>query len=75
MYCKNCGTQIPEGSKYCPNCGTPVDHQKDAANNDQNNGWRSWLTPRNIELFAAVSLFFPFFLLDSRCRGFLVSVR
>ena len=63
MYCKNCGTHIPEGSKYCPNCGTPVDHQNDAANNDQNNGWRSWLTPKNIELFAAVSLFFPFFLL------------
>lgn len=24
MYCKNCGTLIPEGSKFCPSCGTSV---------------------------------------------------
>jgi hypothetical protein len=22
MFCKECGTEIPEGSKYCPECGT-----------------------------------------------------
>lgn len=25
MFCKNCGNEIPEGSKMCPSCGTPVD--------------------------------------------------
>jgi len=23
-YCKNCGTQLPEGADYCPNCGSPI---------------------------------------------------
>ncbi|MBO4890402.1 MAG: zinc-ribbon domain-containing protein [Lachnospiraceae bacterium] len=24
MFCKNCGTNIPEGDNFCPNCGTPA---------------------------------------------------
>jgi uncharacterized RDD family membrane protein YckC len=24
MYCRNCGTQIPEGSQFCPSCGVAV---------------------------------------------------
>ena len=24
MFCKNCGTQVPDGTKYCPSCGTPT---------------------------------------------------
>ena len=24
MFCRNCGTQLPEGSRFCPLCGTPV---------------------------------------------------
>lgn len=24
MYCKECGTQIPEYAQTCPNCGAPV---------------------------------------------------
>lgn len=24
MFCSNCGTKIPDGSKFCPNCGAPV---------------------------------------------------
>ena len=24
MFCKNCGSQIPEGVNFCPGCGTPV---------------------------------------------------
>ena len=25
MFCKNCGTQIPDGTKFCPNCGAQVE--------------------------------------------------
>lgn len=25
MYCKNCGSEIADGSKFCSQCGTPVD--------------------------------------------------
>lgn len=25
MFCSNCGTKIPDGSKFCPNCGAPVE--------------------------------------------------
>lgn len=24
MFCKNCGTQLPDGTAFCPNCGTPA---------------------------------------------------
>lgn len=24
MFCKNCGTEIPEGAGFCPSCGTPA---------------------------------------------------
>lgn len=24
MFCKKCGTQIPEGTKFCPTCGEPA---------------------------------------------------
>lgn len=26
-YCKNCGTELPEGAAYCPKCGTPIETQ------------------------------------------------
>lgn len=29
MFCPNCGTQLPEGSKFCPNCGAPAVSQTD----------------------------------------------
>jgi len=25
MFCKNCGSQLPDGVQSCPSCGTPVD--------------------------------------------------
>lgn len=25
MFCKSCGTQIPDGNKFCTKCGTPVE--------------------------------------------------
>lgn len=28
MFCKNCGTQISEGTKFCPNCGCNVADNK-----------------------------------------------
>lgn len=24
MFCKNCGTQVPENQKFCSNCGAPI---------------------------------------------------
>lgn len=27
MFCKNCGKQIPDGSKYCPSCGADQGYQ------------------------------------------------
>lgn len=27
-YCKNCGTELAEGTKFCMKCGTPVDGEK-----------------------------------------------
>ena len=24
MFCTNCGSEIPEGTKFCPNCGSPA---------------------------------------------------
>ena len=24
MFCRNCGTQVPDGAAFCANCGTPV---------------------------------------------------
>lgn len=24
MYCKNCGTKLPEGAKFCQSCGKQV---------------------------------------------------
>ena len=31
MYCKNCGSEIADGSKFCSQCGTPVDTVPKAA--------------------------------------------
>lgn len=36
MYCKSCGTQIPEGANNCPNCGAPVNGGNAPVQNDQN---------------------------------------
>lgn len=30
-FCKNCGTQIPDGTKFCPACGTPAASAQPAA--------------------------------------------
>ena len=37
--CKNCGTEIPEGTKFCPNCGAPTgDGQMNSAMTDRAEG-------------------------------------
>lgn len=28
MFCKNCGTQLPDEAKFCGNCGNPTDNQE-----------------------------------------------
>ncbi len=41
MFCRNCGTKIPDGAKFCPQCGTPsitsgsVNQTADSAGFDQ----------------------------------------
>lgn len=32
MFCRNCGTQVNDGTKFCPNCGTPVEVPDNAQN-------------------------------------------
>ena len=32
MFCRNCGTQVNDGTKFCPNCGTPVEVPGNAQN-------------------------------------------
>ena len=37
--CKNCGTEIPEGTKFCPNCGAPTgDGQTNSVMTDRAEG-------------------------------------
>ena len=37
--CKNCGTEIPEGTKFCPNCGAPTgDGQTNSTMTDRAGG-------------------------------------
>ena len=37
--CRNCGTEIPEGTKFCPNCGAPTgDGQTNSAMTDRAGG-------------------------------------
>ena len=37
--CRNCGTEIPEGTKFCPNCGAPTgDSQMNSAMTDRAEG-------------------------------------
>lgn len=33
MFCRNCGTELNDGSKFCPSCGNAVD----SPSNNQNN--------------------------------------
>lgn len=28
MFCRNCGTELPEGAEFCPRCGTPVEREE-----------------------------------------------
>lgn len=34
MFCKYCGTEIPEGSKFCPHCGARIDTPGEQNNTD-----------------------------------------
>lgn len=36
MYCKNCGKELPEGSKFCSNCGQSTEDNNNFGN-DYNN--------------------------------------
>lgn len=36
MYCKNCGSEIPEGALFCSKCGTPVEKTSNNTNNNPN---------------------------------------
>lgn len=29
MYCRNCGSPLPDGTRFCPSCGTAVDASQD----------------------------------------------
>lgn len=29
MYCRNCGSPLPDGTRFCPSCGTPAEASED----------------------------------------------
>lgn len=31
MFCRNCGTELPDGAEFCPQCGTPVEREEPAS--------------------------------------------
>ena len=35
-YCKNCGSELPEGAKFCENCGTAVEEETSAGQVNEN---------------------------------------
>lgn len=35
MFCRKCGTELPEGGKFCPSCGTAVE-QSNSSNVEGN---------------------------------------
>lgn len=36
MFCRNCGTQCPDGTKFCPSCGCTFDNDQPTENVQQN---------------------------------------
>lgn len=36
MFCKFCGSQVPDGNKFCPSCGSPMEKPQPQPNYDQN---------------------------------------
>ena len=36
MFCKQCGTNLPEGAKVCPNCGMAVEQSAQATQSTSN---------------------------------------
>ena len=37
MFCRNCGTELNDGSKFCPSCGNAVDSPSNNQNNNSTN--------------------------------------
>ena len=35
MFCPNCGSKVPDGSKFCPSCGAPLP-ENDTVKADEN---------------------------------------
>ena len=62
MYCKNCGTNIPEGKNFCPNCGTPTGATSNNSDQTvyqgtvQGKGYHPNIEPRNIALAIIFSI-------------------
>lgn len=55
MFCRNCGTGLPEGSRFCPNCGSRLqDSVPNAASSASVHGVRP---PSYLVLSLVVTLF------------------
>ena len=56
MFCENCGSNVPDGTKFCPKCGNklkiPIKKQTPSASNIDSlkNTWSNWSTGKKLFL-------------------------
>lgn len=83
MFCKQCGTSLPEGAKNCPNCGVAVKSSEQVPNQDtKSTSVQSVQLPkvnkefvlRNINAILAVIsvvlMFLPMFVINCSALGY-----